>query len=493
MKRRVLIIGAGLAGCYLATQLQTSCDVTIITKGTRNDSDSMLAQGGIAAALATNDSPAQHAEDTLAAGQYHNSLAAVEQLVTTGPSLISQLIKQGMTFDHQANGQLDFGLEGAHRHHRILHANGDQTGAALTSFVQQQVQQIHWLTQTTVLELIVKEHQCCGVLVRHSNTQKTEILSADVVVLATGGLGNLYPYTTNDATVTGDGFALAQRAQVALTDMAYVQFHPTLLMINHHCYGLITEAIRGAGAHLVDENNHRIMATFPQQDLAPRDVVARQLTAWQAQGHQLFLDISPVSNFEQRFIGVTANLDRRQIPFRQTQRIPVQPGAHFMMGGIRTDLNGQTSLPGLFAIGEVACNGVHGANRLASNSLLDCLVSAAKASQTIKDGPNLLQPLNLTALALQPQRSGPITQVSVPSLTKLQKRAWQQLGIVRRPAALHDFLNWLAPYQLSKLCPAQLTDSQLTVVNLGLCAQLIAKSALAEPTNLGANYLVRES
>lgn len=486
--KKVLIIGAGLAGCYLAARLQKDCDVTIITKGSKVASDSMLAQGGIAAALDPGDSPRQHALDTLAAGQYHNDIAAVEQLVTAGPELLTALIHDGMQFDRDADGQLNFSLEGAHSQHRVLHANGDQTGAALTSFVQQQVQQVKWLTQTNVLKLLVHQRQCVGVVVRPTGQTKTQVIPADVVVLATGGLGNLYPYTTNDETVTGDGFALALRAKVALADMAYVQFHPTLLMIQHHCYGLITEAIRGAGAHLVDEQNQRIMATIPQQELAPRDVVARQLTKWQAAGHQLFLDISLVTHFEKRFIGVSANLDRHHIPFRETQRIPIQPGAHFMMGGIRADLNGQTSLPGLFAIGEVACNGVHGANRLASNSLLDCLVSAAKASAAIKSGHSLTTPQPETAAA----SSAPLTQPHLPSLAELQQRAWQQIGIMRQATELQAFLTWLAQYHLAELAPEQLTDADLTIVNLGLCAQLIAQAALAEPYNLGANYLEKE-
>ncbi|WP_125768546.1 L-aspartate oxidase [Lapidilactobacillus wuchangensis] len=490
--KKVLIIGAGLAGCYLAARLQNDCEVTIITKGERAESDSMLAQGGIAAALDPGDSPRQHAQDTLAAGQYHNSIAAVEQLVTAGPELLAQLIRQGMQFDHDEQGQLDFGLEGAHSYHRILHADGDQTGAALTSFVQQQLNNVTWLTQTNVLQLVVEHHRCRGVLVRKTGQATTTIINGDAVILATGGLGNLYPYTTNDDTVTGDGFALAMRAKVALADMAYVQFHPTLLMIDHQCYGLITEAIRGAGARLVDENNQRIMATVPHHDLAPRDVVARQLTKWQAAGHQLFLDISDVPNFEQHFIGVTANLDHHHIPFRETNRIPVQPGAHFMMGGLRADLNGQTSLPGLFAIGEVACNGVHGANRLASNSLLDCLVSAAKAGETITQTTPLTATNLTTTDALTSEQSRPMA-VNLPSLAELQQQAWANIGIVRQPAKLQAFINWLAQYHLAELVPAQLTDAQLTIVNLGLCAELIAKAALAEPQNLGANYLVKES
>lgn len=480
--KKVLIIGAGLAGCYLASLLQDTCHVTMITKGTQADSNSMLAQGGIAASLDPGDSPAEHAADTLAAGQYHNRQTAVNQLVTTGPKLIQQLITHGMTFDHQANGQLDFGLEGAHSHHRILHANGDRTGAALTKFVQSHLNHVHWQPHTTALELQRQNGICTGVIVRDQRTHQIKTLSGEAIVLATGGLGNLFPLTTNDATITGDGIAMAARIGAAISDMAFVQFHPTLLSLHGRCYGLITEAIRGSGAILVDENDHRIMADVPQKDLAPRDVVARHLKAWQQRGHQLFLDISAISNFTQRFPGVTENLDRHHVPFRSTHRIPIQPGAHFVMGGVTTDLSAQTSIPHLFAIGEVACNGVHGANRLASNSLLDCLVSAKKAADKIQ----ALQPTEIRKAAIAEK---PAITPHLPELADLQAHAWQYLGVVRTPAGLKTFLDWLSPFNYRQLSPRQLTADQLTIANLCLCASLIAKAAFAEPKSLGAHYL----
>ncbi|WP_421490683.1 FAD-binding protein [Limosilactobacillus fermentum] len=194
----------------------------------------------------------------------------------------------------KADGQLDFGLEGAHSHHRVLHANGDRTWAALTSFVQSLLHQVHLQPNSEALQLTIQDGVCTGVVVRNTQTGQLTTLNGDAVVLATGGLGNLFPLTTNNATITGDGIAMAARAGAKLKDMAYMQFHPTLLTLHGRCYGLITEAIRGSGAILVDENNHRIMANVPKKDLAPRDVVARHLQAWQRQGHDLFLDISPI-------------------------------------------------------------------------------------------------------------------------------------------------------------------------------------------------------
>ncbi|MFD1670608.1 FAD-dependent oxidoreductase [Agrilactobacillus yilanensis] len=483
--KKVIIIGAGLAGCYLAMLLQKNCQVTLVTKGARQDSNSMLAQGGIAAALDPGDSPAAHEQDTLKAGQYHNQALAVEQLVHVGPELVQQLIAMGMNFDRKPTGDLDFGLEGAHSHHRILHANGDQTGAALTTFVQRQLAYVTWLTNTAAIELYTNKGVCQGVLVRDIESGQQRILTADAIVLATGGLGNLYDFTTNNETITGDGLVLAARQKVALKDMAFVQFHPTVLALNNRCYGLITEAIRGSGAILVDEHQTPIMADTPQKDLAPRDVVARRLKLWQQNGHQLFLDITNVSDFTHRFAGVCANLDKHHVPFRKTHLIPIQPGAHFMMGGIQTDLSAQTSLSRLFAVGEVACNGVHGANRLASNSLLDCLVSAQKAAMAI---------MTLTNLPLANFKYSPTLFVTpkLPTLAVLQKKAWHYLGIERTRIELRTFLIWLKQYNFLQLQPSQLSQKELTIANLCYCAQLIAEAALAEPKSIGAHYLKEE-
>ncbi|WP_461215011.1 L-aspartate oxidase [Lacticaseibacillus sp. GG6-2] len=480
--KKVIILGGGLAGCYLATQLQDTCDVVIVTKGDQRASNSMLAQGGIAASLDPGDSPEAHEADTMKAGVYHNRERAVKQLVTTGPQLLAQLIKEGMPFDRRPDGSLSFGLEGAHSFHRILHANGDRTGEALTSFVQSLLHRVTWETYTEALALAVSDNRCQGVVVRHLKDGRQETLAADAVVLATGGLGNLFDFTTNDHTVTGDGIALAKRAGARLADMAFVQFHPTLLSLNHRCYGLITEAIRGAGAVLVDENDHRIMAGVPRADLAPRDVVARHLTAWQAKGHQLFLDISAVQDFELHFPGVTANLDKHQVPFRETKRIPIQPGAHFMMGGVDTDLNAQTSISRLWAVGEVACNGVHGANRLASNSLLDCLVSGQKAADAIAALP-------AATLPELPLPASTKRAAQLPTLATLQHRAWKDLGVERTHEQLHAFLNWLHQFNYAQVDVLTWSAEELTVANLCLCSQLIAEAALAEPKSLGAHYL----
>lgn len=481
--KKVVIIGAGLAGSYLATQLQTKCQVTLITKGQKEDSNSMLAQGGIAAALDPGDSPALHAEDTFAAGAAHNDRLAVAQLVSTGPKLLTKIIQDGMPFDRHGDGTLDFGLEGAHTLHRVLHADGDRTGAALTRFVQGELSpKVHWRTQTAAISLDVREGHCYGLIIRSSRNNQQTYLPADAVVIATGGLGNLYDFTTNDATITGDGIAMAIRSGAQLRDMAFVQFHPTLLTIGGQCYGLITEAIRGAGAVLVDEAGTKIMAAIPGRDLAPRDVVARALKDWQFKGHDLFLEISAVTDFTTRFPGVTENLDQHHVPFRQNHLIPIQPGAHFMMGGIATDLNAQTSIAHLYAVGEAACNGVHGANRLASNSLLDCLVSSAKAAKTILDLP---QNQSVVAPTFAPE---PNESPNVPELTALQDAAWRYLGVSRTHQGLLTLDNWLNTYDITIKQPWMIETDALMRANLALCALKIAQAADAEPKSLGAHH-----
>ncbi|KRL37922.1 L-aspartate oxidase [Liquorilactobacillus uvarum] len=484
--KKVIIVGAGLAGSYIATLFPSDYDITIITKKTRLDSNSMLAQGGVAAALDKGDSPQEHEKDTLKAGNYHNDKQAVKQLVNLGPKLIDNLISQGMNFDRSSDGQLAFGLEGAHSFHRILHAQGDQTGHELTKFVQSIIRNdIKWEENTTVLDLVIEKGECKGVVTKNKNGKVT-VKYADFTVLASGGLGHLYPLTTNDQTITGDGIALAFRNNVELKDMAYVQFHPTLLTKKGKCYGLITEAIRGAGAILIDENGNKIMQNTPQKDLAPRDVVTRKLKAWQQKGHKLFLDISHIQSFKQKFPGVTRNLINHQIDFETTKKIPIQPGAHFFMGGIKTNLEAQTSIRRLYAIGEVACNGVHGANRLASNSLLDCLVSADKAAQSIMQAPsnnnkNFVQYDDLTYKSnIEPV---------LPSKDELLEKTWKQIGVVRSKNNLNIFLKWLDKFNYKELSPEKISSENLTITNLCICAELIAKSALAQPKSLGANYI----
>lgn len=478
----ILIIGSGLAGCQTAYQLLKKCPeatITIVCKGQRTNCNSMLAQGGIAVAIDPTDNWQQHYEDTLQAGVHHNHPQHTRLLVEAGPKIVNELIADGLCFDRRSDGGFQYGLEGAHQVPRVLHCQGDQTGKYMTEFFHQRLQQVQWLEEAQVSELLVGDAGCYGIRYLDKNGELQE-RHADTVVLATGGFGGLYPLTTNDETITGDGGAMILRLGLPLADMEFMQFHPTLLTISGQCFGLISEAVRGAGARLVNETGTAIMANrHPLKDLAPRDVVARILTEEYEKGHEVFLDISYVENFPEAFPQIAANLQKHGIPFEKTGLIPVRPGAHFAMGGIPTDDQGQTAIQQLYAVGEAAWTGVHGANRLASNSLLECLVFGKQVAEKI----------------LQQQTSGQLTKtvaaseevvLLLPDRDELQRRAWQTLSIQRSQTDLEELLAWLTHYSYRKL-PAAYTKEELSIANLCMIAEAIAEAALLRKESLGAH------
>lgn len=371
----VVIVGGGVAG--LSTALAAApVPVQLLCRSRGGEGTaSTLAQGGIAAALGAGDSATDHAADTLAAGAGHNNAPIVRWLCTQAPTAIDWLMSLGVAFDHHTPGHLQLGREGGHGAARIIHAGGDATGAAVTRALYRRAQgdpRIHWREGVDVEALLLRGGRVCGVRVRDA-VGITEEMEASAVVLATGGIGAAFARTSNPPGADGSGLSLGLRAGAAARDLEFVQFHPTALDIrNGHCLPLVTEALRGAGARLVDAAGSPLMrGVHAQGDLAPRDVVARSV--WQAQQENkgAFLDASAVQgDWMVRFPTVRAACLALGIdPCREP--IPVTPAAHFHMGGLRTDPDGSTTLPGLFAVGEVACNGVHGANRLASNSLLE--------------------------------------------------------------------------------------------------------------------------
>ncbi|MDR3242283.1 MAG: L-aspartate oxidase [Lactobacillaceae bacterium] len=477
--KKVVIIGAGLAGCFLAKQLKKKYDIHILTKGTLADSDSMLAQGGIACALEQSDSWQAHFADTMKSGKHHNVADQTQRLVQDGPEVLMNLISEGLSFDIDANGNLNYSLEGAHDRPRVLHIAGDQTGKYMTEFVQTQMDGVNIHENCFVKQVVKQDNRVVGV--QYIDTQnQPAVLQADAVVLATGGIGGLYPMTSNDVTITGDGQAMALRAGAQLADMEFVQFHPTMLSVNGQCRGLISEAVRGAGGVLVDENFHQIMKDqHPLKDLAPRDVVARVIAHEYEFGHHVYLDISSVQNFERQFPQITRNLDQLKIPFRTTGLIPVQPGAHFMMGGIAVNSSGETTLPGLYAVGEVAYTGVHGANRLASNSLLECLVFGQHAANAI------MNMANEDLKDIEPYVNN--AKLILPTRKDLQARIGKAIGIEREPHKIQSFLKYLANFEFMDL-PLKTTAEETEVANMCLVAQHIAQASLNRPTSLGAHY-----
>jgi L-aspartate oxidase len=383
---RPTIIGTGIAGLWTAWRLASEgVAAVVVTKETLADSASAWAQGGIAVALGPGDSPSQHAADTLAASDGLADPEAVRILTSEGPDRIYELLGLGARFDRGADGRLRFGLEAAHTRARIIHAGGDRTGAALISCLAQVIRddpRVEILEHTEVTQLLVHEGRLAGVMAMPRGGESYPILTSAVVV-ATGGVGQLYAVTTNPKVATADGWALAHRVGAKLRDLEFLQFHPTALKLpDVNPAPLISEAVRGAGALLVDQAGRRFaLEADPRAELAPRDIVARAVAAAVAAGGA-WLDARAVDDFQGRFPGITAMLARHGLdPTRDL--LPVAPALHYAMGGIQTDLEGRASIPGLWAVGEVASTGVHGANRLASNSLLEGLVFADRAGRSV--------------------------------------------------------------------------------------------------------------
>jgi L-aspartate oxidase len=383
---RPVIVGTGIAGLWTAWRLASEGQsAVLVTKETLADSASAWAQGGIAVALGPGDSPSQHAADTMAASDGLADPEAVRILTSEGPDRIYELLALGAVFDRGPDGRLRFGLEAAHTRPRIIHAGGDRTGAALIGCLAQVIRHhpsIEILEHTEVTSLITHEGAVIGVSVMTHGSASRPIFTPSVI-LATGGVGQLYAVTTNPKVATADGWALAHRVGVKLRDIEFLQFHPTALKLpGVNPAPLISEAVRGAGAILVDRDGRRFaLDTDPRGELAPRDVVARAVAAADAAGGA-WLDARSVGDFSSLFPGITAMLKGHGLN-ASTDLLPVAPALHYAMGGIKTDLEGRASMRGLWAVGEVASTGVHGANRLASNSLLEGLVFADRAGRSV--------------------------------------------------------------------------------------------------------------
>ncbi len=384
-----MVVGGGVAGLATALALAPWPVRLLCRAHDGSDTASVLAQGGIAAALDSADTPVAHALDTLAAGAQHNDPAMVRWLCQQAPEAVRWLQAQGVAFDRDAAGRLDLGREGGHQVARVAHAGGDASGAAVMAVLRQRVQRaahIQWRGDVEVDTLLLRDSAVVGVRFRDSCGREQE-MGASAVVLATGGIGALFARTSNPPGADGNGLALGLRVGARARDIEFVQFHPTALDIaGSHCLPLITEALRGAGAHLQDGAGRRLMAGLhPQQDLAPRDIVARQV--WHAHRREgaAWLDARELKpGWESHFPTVLAACLAHGIDPR-SQRIPVSAASHFHMGGLSVDADGRTSVAGLYAVGEVACNGVHGANRLASNSLLEGVLCGRRLGVLLAD------------------------------------------------------------------------------------------------------------
>lgn len=479
----VLIIGSGVAALSVAKEICHEKNVMIITKKTGRNNNTYLAQGGIAAAVATYDNASDHYEDTIAAGCGYNNDEAVRYLVEEGSKEIHKLIANGMKFDGDEKGP-HLGKEGAHRKRRILHAGGDATGKNLLEhLIQEVVPYVTVVEREMVLDLIIENNTCRGVLTRDSEGNIHRYY-AERIVLATGGVGGVYAFTSNDETITGDGLAIVYRAGGELVDLEFIQFHPTMLYVDGRCCGLVSEAVRGEGAVLLNEKGQRFMLNVhPQHDLAPRDVVARAIHEQLLAGESVHLDISSIQNFEERFPTVSALCKKNGIDVKQN-RIPVVPGAHFHMGGVKTNCDGETSISHLYAVGEVACNGVHGANRLASNSLLEGLVFGKRIGKHILAHP-------VQGREDSCERIHGISQVSqLPMKKEIQKYMMTYVGIVRTEKSLLYAKQWLEQYRVQSVQTQYeaLTNEDITIMNMLTVCQLITEAALQRKESIGGHY-----
>jgi L-aspartate oxidase len=470
MSPAVVVVGTGLAGLWTTWRLANlGRPSVLLTKGGLCDSASAWAQGGIAAALGEDDSPDLHAADTVEAARGGADPHAVHVLTREGPERVRDLAALGVPFDHDPTGALRLGLEGGHSRPRIVHAGGDRSGAAIVTRLIELVRR-HPLVQvreaTEAQRLLCSSGRVVG-LATIDPTGEPEVLEARAVVLATGGLGQLYAITTNPAGATGDGIALAHEVGAELRDLDLMQFHPTALKLpGADPAPLISEAVRGAGAHLVDAHGHRFaLDADPRGELAPRDVVARAVAGADAAGGA-WLDARCVTDFGRRFPGITQMLGRHGLDPR-TDLIPVAPAQHYAMGGVRTDLDGRTTRPGLWAVGEVASTGVHGANRLASNSLLEALVFADRAARALA-----AEPPPPASDRLEPQPPTPITRSgdADPAASEIRRRMRQILtayvGLDRTAVSLAQARDELA--RLARAAPADAwrTGRQLLVARL---------------------------
>jgi L-aspartate oxidase len=483
----VLVVGTGIAGLYTALKVREIGRVIVLTKRKLEESNTEFAQGGIAAAIGTDDSPRLHLRDTLEAGAGLCDEDAVKVLVEEGPDCVRELIEFGTQFDKNEEGQYALTREGAHSERRILHARGDATGDEIRRALQQKAydEGITVYENRYIVDVLTHEGRCIGVLALDEKDRLTAYL-ARATILGTGGAGQLYINSTNPEVATGDGIAVAYRAGAEIQDIEFVQFHPTALYGEGSPKFLISEAVRGEGALLVNKDGHRFMPDYhPLAELAPRDIVARSIVDQMRKTNHpcVYEDARAIEGVEHRFPGIYASLMKRDIDMK-TDLIPVAPAAHYMMGGIKTDVDGRTNVPGLYACGEVACTGIHGANRLASNSLLEGLVFGRRIANALIEGG--LPPLTAPNFGW---RMGPaVPDRPINNLwAEIQQLMWDKVGISRSAEELSTAMERLEQI-VTSLSGALQTKKGFQVANLATVALLVAKAALRREESRGGHF-----
>ena len=489
-----LVIGSGVAGLRAAVELSQKGRVLVLTKGHPLQSSSIHAQGGVAVALSEEDDVSIHLTDTLKAGHGLCRKEAVRVLVEEGPERIQELIKWGAKFD-KAGGKFAFAREAAHSRSRILRARGDATGNEMVRALIAQVNRqkdVQRVDHHFTVDLAIDGGRCCGAVVLDEISGRQFVLPARAVVLSTGGAGQIFARTTNPPNATGDGIAMALRAGAVLQDMEFIQFHPTALYLPSSPPFLLSEAMRGEGGQLRNNKGEVFMHRYhPMGALAPRDIVSRAIWVEMAatKARHVYLDVTHLgADFvKRRFPTIYATCLRYDIDITE-EWIPVSPSAHYMMGGVWTDVNGATTVPGLFAAGEVACSGVHGANRLASNSLLEGLVFGARAADAAVAfaSRHSVPLLSSYEAAIRPGQFGTVEDAE-KLRSSLRRTMWGQVGIIRSGESLIRACAQLSRWAQVVSQPFA-NRAALEVKNMVQLAQCVAEAALWRENSVGAHY-----
>ena len=487
-----IVVGAGIAGLRASVELASAGRVLCLAKREVTESNTQYAQGGIAAALSDDDEVSLHLDDTLKAGDGLCNEAAARILVEEGPARIEELIEWGTEFDRTGT-KIAFTREGAHSRNRVLHAHGDSTGREIGRALYlkaKALKPIEFREFEFTTELLLQDGRAIGVRVLDNAGQLHEI-HASSVLLATGGLGQVYSDTTNPQVATGDGVAMAHRAGAEISDMEFVQFHPTALYLKNAPRFLLSEALRGEGGYLRNLELQRFMHKYHEMgELAPRDVVARaiahELEITRRPDAVVYLDLMHLNSetVRKRFPTIYATCMQYNIDITE-EMIPIRPAAHYSMGGVRTDLDGRTSIPGLYAAGEVACTGVHGANRLASNSLLEGLVYGARAARAMRREMKSPQLSVAGSPKCAVTGNGSLGETE-KFIQKVQSTMWQHVAVVRDGKVLKQVVTDLTAMQPQ--LPKSGDRRSQEAANILQTGLLIARSALAREESRGAHY-----
>lgn len=503
-----VIIGSGIAGLYASLKIEQQVElpdgILLITKSKLGESNSRYAQGGMVAVMKENkaDTTASHISDTIKAGAGLSDFNAVKYISEHSDAVVKDLLKFGVEFDRDENNNLCFTKEAAHSVRRILHSGGDATGKMIEQALCKKVaenENIEIYEDTSAVELLVSNNECKGVLVYNDETQEYETIYSPAIILATGGIGQLYKYTTNPAGATGDGLALAYNAGAVMQDMEFVQFHPTALAIDcGENRFLISEAVRGEGAKLCDADGNEYMQNYDERkELAPRDIVTRANFNEMQKNKidNVYLNATCIDSkkLAKRFPNISKKCLENGIDIAK-DFIPVAPACHYYMGGVKTNLRGETSINGLYAIGEVSSTGLHGGNRLASNSLLECVVCAYSVADYLKTlklkSPKQIDKTIKDILDHYTKEDSITEELDIPSMKKkLQNIMWDYVGIFRDEQSLTTAIKKLddlkSEFPRTSKC---ISKEEYEFRDMLIVASLIARSALTRKESRGAHY-----